>query len=92
MTTESPHPQLPDPGLSAEERELGMDCDITRRDFLNTVALGTGTALLSAAAPGVVKKTLDAARVAPPTPPRHPWTGYGGVGDYAFQTATPGMW
>lgn len=69
--------------FSGEERELGVDCDITRRDFLNTVALGTGTALLSAAAPSVVK-ALDAAKAAPSTPPLHPWTGYGGVGDYAI--------
>ena len=37
--------------LTAEERDLGMDRDITRRDFLNTVALGTGAALLGAPAP-----------------------------------------
>src|SRR5579883_56049 len=32
--------------LSPEERELGLGAGITRRDFLGTVALGTGAALL----------------------------------------------
>ena len=41
--------------LTPEERALGMDTDITRRDFINTVAIGTGAALLSAAAPGLRK-------------------------------------
>jgi len=30
--------------LSAEDRELGMDCDMTRRDFINAMAAGTGAA------------------------------------------------
>ncbi len=33
---------------SAGDRELGMDRPITRRDFLNGVAIGTGAALMSA--------------------------------------------
>ena len=78
----SPPRQKHGPSLSAEERELGMDSDITRRDFLNTAVLGTGTALLSAAAPSAVKALVptEPARAAPTW---HPWTGYGGVGDYA---------
>ena len=43
-------PDRSDSSLSGEEREFSMDCDITRRNFLNTVALGTGTAFLSAVA------------------------------------------
>jgi hypothetical protein len=35
-------PEPPDQQLSAEERELGMGGDTTRRDFLNAVALGSG--------------------------------------------------
>jgi len=69
----------PSPALSAEERDLGMASDITRRDFLNAVVLGTGTALLDAGAPGVAR----AADRRPQVPAFHPWTGYGGVGDYA---------
>lgn len=30
---------------TVDERELGLGCPITRRDFLNTVALGSGAAL-----------------------------------------------
>jgi len=78
-TGESPVPQ---PTLSAEERELGMDSDITRRDFLNAVALGTGVALLGAAAPSVARAAGAAA--GSQAPAFHPWTGYGGVGDYAI--------
>jgi spermidine dehydrogenase len=63
--------------LTPEERDLGMDADITRRDFLNSIALGTGAVLLGTPAP--------AHRGAPPPTdePWHPWTGYTGVGDYA---------
>jgi hypothetical protein len=32
--------------LASGERDLGMGANITRRDFLNAVALGTGAALL----------------------------------------------
>jgi spermidine dehydrogenase len=62
--------------LSAEERELGMDSNITRRDFLNAVALGTGAALLSAAPPA-------AAGVAASASAPDQWADYSGVGDYA---------
>jgi spermidine dehydrogenase len=71
-----------DSKLSAEESELGMDREITRRDFLNTAALGYGTALLTALAPGVAKAKV-ATQSVPKAAPWHPWTGYGGVGDYA---------
>ena len=56
----------------------GVDRQITRRDFVNGVAVGVGGALLGAAAPGCTPQ---------PDPPRRPsigpdWYGYGGVGDY----------
>src|SRR5689334_6358393 len=73
-------PSDPSPDLTAEERELGMNAEITRRDFLNSAALGTGAALLSVAAPSLVK----AAGKVPSARSWHPWTGYGGVGDYAI--------
>src|SRR5687767_6122160 len=85
--TKLPCPDTPDPALSAEERELGMEREITRRDFLNAVALGTGAALLGSVAPALARPLGAAApspsTPAPATPPWHPWTGYGGVGDYA---------
>ena len=36
----------------ARDRELGMDRDITRRDFLNGMAIGVGGVLASAWLPG----------------------------------------
>ena len=82
----------PEPELTAEERELGMDRDITRRDFLNTVALGTGAALLGAPAPGLVPKAAAQA----PVPIRrrrgiHSRATRGSATTRA-RTATPGTW
>ena len=54
-----------------EDRLLGMSAAITRRDFLNTSLLGTGAALMQAAAPLDLHADDSA------------WDGYGGVGDYA---------
>ncbi len=73
--------ELPDPQLSREERELGMGRDITRRDFVNAVAIGAGTALLGCPAPG--GRSGGGGKTAGAGDPWHPFTGYGGVGDYA---------
>ena len=73
MTTHS------DPPLSDADLELGMDRSITRRDFVNSVALGTGAGLLGQAAPlfaqtpAATAPALDAAA----------FNGFTGVGDYA---------
>ena len=74
-----------DPELTPEERSLGMDADITRRDFLNTVALGTGAALLGTPAPAFRGRLAGGppALRATPGDPLDPWAGYTGVGDYA---------
>ena len=55
---------------------LGLDEHITRRDFVGTTLIGAGTALLGGCSP---KEVEQKARVEPDD---HPWTGYGGVGDY----------
>jgi len=71
--------------LNAEERSLGMDASITRRDFLNASALGAGAALIHAAAPSLVR-AAEASQPAPTAAPAFggaAWTGYSGVGDYA---------
>jgi spermidine dehydrogenase len=52
-------------------KRLGMDRQITRRDFLNASLLGAGSMLLTLPAPSA----LLAANT--------DWNGYGGVGDYA---------
>src|SRR3546814_18687056 len=56
---------------------LGMTSAITRRDFINGVAAGSGAALLSACSGG------DGASD-PLSPSGSPWTGFGGVGDYRW--------
>src|SRR3974390_3511960 len=73
------------PSLRPEERDLGMGTDITRRDFLNAVALGTGAALLGTPAPAFRTRPVGPLRPPPPDPgsPWHPWTGNPGIGDYA---------
>src|SRR5258707_6291458 len=43
------------------DRELGMFREITRRDFLNGVAVGSGAATAESLLPGVVWATEDSA-------------------------------
>jgi spermidine dehydrogenase len=59
----------------SEDRDLGLDAPITRKDFLNASLLGLGGLLLSAASPAAVRAAQRAAA--------DDWTGHGGVGDYA---------
>lgn len=63
--------------LRPEERALGMDRDISRRDFVNSVAVGAGATLLAAAAPACAPANRTAESQF------HIWNGPGGVGDYA---------
>ncbi|MEZ4457559.1 MAG: hypothetical protein R2882_13580, partial [Gemmatimonadales bacterium] len=74
---EHPHAEV---RLTPEERDLGMGADITRRDFVNAVAFGAGASLLGAAGPGLAHSLHPQARAQRGF---HPWTGPGGVGDYA---------
>ena len=57
--------------MKRSDRTLGLDRAITRRDFLGATLVGSGAALLYA--PPLAAATAGA----------DPWTGYGGVGDYA---------
>ena len=53
-----------------DDKSLGMDRRICRRDFLNSTLLASGSLLLSPLAPNdLLAQGSD-------------WTGYGGVGDY----------
>ena len=63
------------PRLSSEERDLGLDTSITRRDFLDAALLAAGAALLHKPAP------LQAQAGTPSTNPE--WDGFAGIGDYA---------
>jgi spermidine dehydrogenase len=52
------------------DKTLGMNEPIDRRDFMNAVLLGSGSLLLGGLSPRQILAADD-------------WTGYGGVGDYA---------
>src|SRR5215475_10262431 len=52
---------------------LGMDEDISRRDFMNATLLASGGALLSGLTPYQALAQIG----------KDNWTGYGGIGDYA---------
>lgn len=66
-------------GDSREDKLLGMDQDITRRDFLNATLLASGGALLASVSPAqLLAQRNDQKQLAADA-----WTGYGGVGDYA---------
>src|SRR5262245_10798165 len=62
----------------SEDRDLGLDARITRKDFLNATLLGVGGLLLSSAAPAWARVGVDRAQG-----PSDDFTGYGGTGDYA---------
>jgi spermidine dehydrogenase len=71
---------------TSDDRDLGLDTSITRKDFLNAALLGVGGMLISAAAPGLAlasegEAALSLSKGAQPAPDN--WTGFGGVGDYA---------
>jgi spermidine dehydrogenase len=60
------------------DHALGLDRDITRRDFLNSTLLASGGLLLNAASPAQL-----IAQQAGNSSTDDDWNGYGGVGDYA---------
>ena len=61
-----------------EERSLGLDREITRRDFLNATLLASGGLLLNPVSPAQLMARAQAGGSQ-----TDDWTGYGGVGDYA---------
>jgi len=72
----------------ADDRTLGMDTAITRRDFVNASLVGAGTALLYSHAPSVLASNAAPA----PIQVGQEWYGYGGVGDFAPSHGnTPGL-
>jgi len=66
--------------VDKDKKKLGMDRDITRRDFLNASAVGVGAGLLTAAAPGQVMGA-PAPRWSRPEVGTT-WYGPGCIGDY----------
>jgi spermidine dehydrogenase len=57
-------------GKHQEDKTLGMDQPISRRDFLNSTLLASGGLLMGSSSPLQLLSEED-------------WTGYGGVGDYS---------
>jgi spermidine dehydrogenase len=57
--------------MDPEERRLGLDRTIVRRDFIGTALVGSGAILLGAKSPASAQNLTGE------------WTGYGGTGDYA---------
>jgi len=78
-------PGSPPPSLVTEheERALGLDTRITRRDFVGSTLLGTGATLLGMASPGALRTATAQTTGLAMTGLGPDWTGPGGVGDYA---------
>src|SRR5258708_8342739 len=72
-----------------EERKLGMDRNITRRDFLNGVAVGTGGAVDGSMLPGFAWETFAASISAQDQPGYYPpaLTGFRGSHAGSFEAA-----
>jgi spermidine dehydrogenase len=64
---------------SSTSKSLGLEQDITRRDFLNATLLASGGTLLASVSPA----QLLARKAEKNDASADDWTGYGGVGDYA---------
>ncbi len=74
----APFPGTPDQAIRmANPRPL--PASITRRDFVNGIAVGVGGALLAQVAPGCARESRAPAGLESLGPD---WYGYGGVGDY----------
>lgn len=65
-----------------EDKLLGFDAEITRRDFVGGAMLGAGAGLLYANAPGLVRNAAAQTLPAPLAGLGPDWTGPGGTGDY----------
>lgn len=64
----------------SDEKTLGLERDITRRDFLNSTLLASGGLLLNPVSPAQFLAQQSGSATALTS---DDWTGYGGVGDYA---------
>lgn len=64
--------------MKLRNKTHGLDREITRRDFVNGVAVGLGSALLAQAALGFAQQNPSYDRPSLGSD----WYGYGGVGDY----------
>ncbi len=69
--------------LEREEESLGLTSQITRRDFLNSSLLGSGTSLLHAGCPVDLLAQAGQSASGMNAIAKEDFSGYGGVGDYA---------
>ena len=67
--------------MGAEDRAIGMDAAITRRDFLGSTLLASGATLLNGLSPAELLAMSSGAGVA--ADEKDVWSGYGGVGEYS---------
>ena len=82
---------MSDKKTQREESLLGLDREITRRDFVGNTLVGAGAGLLAMHAPGaragnnpaVKNRSIPQQMPVPLTGLTADWTGPGGVGDYA---------
>src|ERR1700722_10462245 len=65
-----------------DAEKLGMDTEITRRDFVGSALLGTGSVLLGMASPSAIRTASAQTSSLPMTGLGPDWTGPGGIGDY----------
>jgi spermidine dehydrogenase len=65
------------------DKALGMDQNITRRDFLNATLLASGGLLLTSASPADLLAAQNSENPTALAAAGDDWTGYGGIGDYA---------
>jgi spermidine dehydrogenase len=63
-----------------DDRALGLDATITRRDFLGSTLLASGVGLLSGLSPAEI---LAMSAQSASTGSKDDWTGYGGIGEYS---------
>ncbi|MCY4361251.1 MAG: NAD(P)-binding protein [Gammaproteobacteria bacterium] len=66
-----------------EDKLLGLDSSITRRDFIGSSLIGTGAALMYAKAPAFIGRASAQTMPQPLTGVGPDWTGPGGIGDYS---------
>src|SRR6185437_16972495 len=78
--------------MNGEDRDLGMDRPISRRDFVQGVAVGVGAAAAVGAPLGAMAQNVDPAAIAGATPANYPpmRTGMRGNHPGSFEDA-PGM-
>jgi spermidine dehydrogenase len=66
--------------IKPSDKALGLNSNITRRDFINSTLMGVGGTLLATSIP---LSLLGCEAGKGPVVAKDPWTGYGAVGDYA---------